>query len=179
MCLWINVSVVTVVVCVSHANKCTAELHHQERDAVLPTFSEVQLEVVETYTERIFLTLKSSSGATSGLSPLSVCRTSCWMIRSSSTQYCSMAPLCLSTGTAAVTWSTAAVQRHVAKGVEICLQGMRRQCWSADSRWGYASVWIRFFLIWSNIWLALFVSTWTWSKEVYGSLHRLWNMLIN
>lgn len=76
MCLWINVSA-SIVACVSHANKRTAELHHQGRNVVVPSFIEVHLEVVETYMEMMFFTLKSSSGATSGLSPLSDCRTSC------------------------------------------------------------------------------------------------------
>lgn len=51
---------------------------------------------LETYMRTIFLTLKSSSGATSGFSPLSVCRTSCWTIRSNNTQYWSVELFCLS-----------------------------------------------------------------------------------
>lgn len=47
------------------------------------------------------------------------------------------------------------------------LHGIRRQCCSADSRWGYASVCITFFLIRSNIWPALFVSMWTWGEVAF------------
>ena len=55
-----------------------------------------KLGTAETYIRTIFLTLKSSSGATSGFSPLSVCSTSCWTIRSNNTQYWSMVLFCLS-----------------------------------------------------------------------------------
>lgn len=60
------------------------------------TRSETEERILETYLRTMFLTLKSSSGATSGSSPLSVCRTSCWTIRSNNTQYWRVVLLCLS-----------------------------------------------------------------------------------
>ena len=49
-----------------------------------------------THIRTTFFTLKFSSGVTSGSWPLSFCKTICWTIRSSSSQYCTVLPLLLS-----------------------------------------------------------------------------------
>lgn len=53
---------------------------------------------LRTYIRTTFFTLKFSSGAASGSWPLSFCKTICWTMRSSSSQYCTVFPLLLSAG---------------------------------------------------------------------------------
>ncbi len=103
-----------------------------------------ELGMLKTYMRTIFLTLKSSSGATSGFSPLSVCRTICWTIRSNSTQYCRVAPLCLSAGgDEELLLSPIILRSFKTTGVkvkrEILGQGRDRQSYMAS--WDSAAVW--------------------------------------
>ena len=70
-------------------------------------------------------------------------------------------------------------------GSQTVLHGIMRQCCSADRRWGKASVWFSFFLISSNIWLALLVSIWTWdnaAEDIYYLLYdtvHIWFIFSN